>query len=123
MPRIERPRAGAILLEVLIAMTILAIAGGTVIALAAESGQVVRRVRVREQEVEAASALLDHIALWGREDLDRHLGDHPQGGWRLNIAARNPSLYEVSLRDSLAEETLLHTVLYRPLNRAGSDAP
>lgn len=107
-------RRGGALLEVLIAMTILGIAGASMAVLATESGRLVRRAQDREVELRRADALFTSVALWTREDLDRHLGDHPQGPWRLTVMRPTSVLYDVALRDTIGMRLVLHTVLYRP---------
>ena len=120
MRRERRPR-GAVLLEVVVALTILAVAGVTMIALSSESMDAFRRARVAEVETAKASALLHAVALWPRADLDRHLGDRPQGPWRLRVGRPLPTLYVVTLTDSTGGRTLLTTALYRA--EATSAAP
>ena len=104
---------GAVLLEVVVALTILAVAGATMIALSSESLDALRRARTAEEETVRASALLHAVALWPREDLDRHLGDRPQGPWRLRVDRPLPMLYVVTLAESTGSRTLLSTTLYR----------
>lgn len=113
------------LLEVLVAMTILGIAGASMTTLAVDSGRLVRHVRESERELRRANALLTSVSLWSRDDLDRHLGDRAQGAWRMTVIHESAELYAVSLRDSAAQVPLLRTVLYRPLPLApqGTDAP
>lgn len=106
-------RSGAVLLEVIIALTILATAGLGAVIMVAETGRVVERARAIEREVEAASALMDAVSLWPREDLDRHLGDHPQGAWRMSVDRESGSLYVVTISDTAKGAALISTVLYR----------
>lgn len=106
-------RRGAVLLEVVVALTILASGGAAMIALSSQSIDSLRRARAAEQQIERASAFLDAVALWPRSDLDRHLGDRPQGSWRLIIERPIPTLYTVALTDSTGGRTLLTTALYR----------
>lgn len=111
----SRERTGSVLLEVLVAMTILGTAGVAITTLAVDSGRLVRHAQTSEANLRRANALLTSASLWTREDLDRHLGDRAQGPWRMTITVESPALYVVSLRDSAAETALLRTVLYRPL--------
>ena len=77
-------RAGAVLLEVIIALAILATAGATI------------------------------TALWPRADLDRHLGERTQGHWRMRVDRPTPTLYVVTLTDGASNVELLRTALFRP---------
>jgi type II secretory pathway pseudopilin PulG len=111
--RIPTARRGAALLEALIAMTIFALVAATIVGFASESSGAVRRARTAEAELRRASALLDAVALWPREDLDRHLGDRPQGPWRLIIDRPARQLYSIVLTDSTRRRELLRTALFR----------
>jgi hypothetical protein len=103
-----------VLFEVVVALTILAVAGTTVATLAAQAGEAVRRARGIEIEVRKASAFMDAVALWPQADLDRHLGDRAEGPWRLRVDRPRPVLYVVTLTDTASGQKLLRTTLYRP---------
>lgn len=109
----SRVRHGAVLLEAIVALTILAIAGAAVVVLATESARAVERAAAADADTQRASALLDAVALWPREDLDRHLGDREEGAWRMIVDRPTPTLYTVALLDSTGRHTILRTVLYR----------
>lgn len=104
--------AGAVLLEVVVALTILFVAGTAAVLATTESARAVAHARDRDRELRAASAFLDVVALWPRADLDRRLGERPQGPWRLRIDRPDPRLYTVELRDSTGV-SLLRTSLFR----------
>lgn len=112
--RSGRRRRGAALLEAIVALTLLAFAAGSAIALSHQAAESVRRGRAAELAIRDASAFLEAVALWPREDLDRRLGDRAQGAWRLRIDRPTPTLYVVSLTDAEGGRVLLHTALYRP---------
>ncbi len=116
-----RRRDGAVLLEVVVALTILATGGVTMIALASQSMDALRRAHVAEDDTASASAFLHAVSLWPRADLDRHLGDRPQGHWRLRVERPLPTLYGITITDSTGGRTLLSTALYRA--EADSVAP
>ena len=109
-----RAKKGIALLEALVAITILTIAGAGAVALATQATEAVRRARNADAQSRAGSAFLDAVALWSREELDRRLGDRRQGPWILRIDRPWPELYVVSLRDSLRSQELLRTSLFRP---------
>ena len=113
MQRGSRPRAGIALLEALIALTILTVAGLAATAAVRQGADSVRRAEAADADLRVASAFLDAVALWPRADLDRHLGDRPEGIWRLRIDRPVPTLYLVMLSDSTGTRTLLRTALYR----------
>ncbi len=107
-------RAGVALLEAIVALTILATAGAAVVVLAADSARAVERASTADTDTRTASALFDAVALWPREDLDRHLGAREEGVWQMTVDRASPTLYAVTVTDSAGHRVLLHTVLYRP---------
>ena len=118
-----RARRGVVLLEALVALVIVATAVTAGVTLAAEATRAVDRVRARDAAVRRASAFLEAVALWPRPDLDRHLGDRPEGDWTLRVDRPMPTLYIVTLLpvDTVVAASdpagpLLVTSLYRPLD-------
>jgi type II secretory pathway pseudopilin PulG len=110
-----RGRAGIVLLEALVALTILTVAGVAAAAAVRQSADTLQRAVAADRDLRTASAFLEAVALWPRLDLDRHLGDRPEGAWRLRVDRPLPTLYMVTLTDSTGGRTLLRTALYRPL--------
>ena len=102
------------LLEVIVAVTILATAGVSAAIMAGQAADAVRHAREADAGLRRASAFLHAVALWPREDLDRRLGERPQGAWRLRIQRPVPTLYLVMLVDSARGTELLRTSLFRP---------
>lgn len=109
-----RARSGMTLLEVLVALAILGVAGAALMGLATESWRAVRTAREADTSLREASAFFDAVALWPREDLDRHLGDRAQGPWRMRVDRPTSALYVVTLADSTSGLTILETSLFRP---------
>jgi len=108
---------GVVLLEVLVALATLGTVGGAMAALAVGAGDTVRRAQRADDELRGASALLESVALWPREDLDHRLGARAQGEWTLEVQHPVASLYTVSLLDSGGTHELLRTALFRPVSR------
>lgn len=106
-------RRGAALLEALVALALLGSVGSAAAWSASESLRAVERIHAREAEQRAAGRLFTAVALWPREDLDRHLGTSVQGRWRLRVDRPRPALYVVALSDSANGVILLQTALYR----------
>lgn len=115
-------RTGAVLLEAIIALVILTVAGTAAVTLVSQSADAVRRAREADAEAREANAFFHAASLWTREDLDRRLGDRPQGDWRLLVQRPAPTLYEVVLVDSAATHEILRTSLYRPEPRRPAPA-
>ena len=102
------------LLEAIVALTILTIAALASVGMVRQGIESVRRAQEAEHDVRKASAFMEAIALWPRADLDRHLGNRPEGPWRLQVDRPVPTLYLVALTDSLSRRELVRTALYRP---------
>lgn len=113
MRRRGSARPGVVLLETLVALAILAAAGAALATLAVGATDAVHRAERLDDDVRRASAFLDVVALWPREDLDRHLGTRPQGEWILDVQRVAPTLYTVTIAASGDTRPLLHTALYR----------
>lgn len=105
---------GMALLEVIIAMTIMVVAALSLVAWVSQASDAVMRADAAAAEADSASAYLDRIALWTREDLDRHLGARKQGSWTVVVGRPTPALYTVTMRDHADARTILLTTLYRP---------
>lgn len=108
-----RVRRGAVLLEVVIAVSILAIAGLAVVSFVSEASAGVRRARSQDQSVREAAAYLDVVTLWPRADLDRHLGARRQGSWLMTVHRTSPRLYDIAIADSTGDHELIHTTVFR----------
>lgn len=107
-------RAGVVLLEVLVALVLIATAGTAVIALVLQTENTVQRARAAERRATRAHAFLQAVALWSAAELDLRLGTRPQGPYRLHVLRPVSGVYVIALADSLAPTVpLLETVLYR----------
>lgn len=111
-------RGGAVLLEVIVAVTIFSIASVVTLTRAVEARHVLSLAETSENRLDSASAFLDHVVLWPREDLDRHLGAHPQGEWMLEIQQPASPLYSIAILDPASHQKMLETVVYRAVPRA-----
>jgi type II secretory pathway pseudopilin PulG len=109
----SRNRGGLVLLEVIIALTILAVGAASIVTLAAASLGAVAHAQEADRDMRRANALFEAVALWPRADLDRHLGDRPEGAWRLRVDRPMPTLYLVTLIDTASAQRVLETSLYR----------
>ena len=105
---------GAVLLEVVVALAIVAVVGTTAVISLTQALSTLGHVQMREADLEEADAYLEIMSLWPRTDLDRRLGAHPHGPWIIVVRRSIPTLYHVALIDSLSGSELLATSLYRP---------
>ena len=101
------------LVEVMAALAILAVAGGSCLAFTSTALRSLHRARVAEQEMSGANELLSAVSLWPRADLDRRLGQRRQGPWWLVIQRETDRLYSVSVRDTTSGSVVLATYLHR----------
>lgn len=118
----RRGDAGAALLEAVLALLILSTACVSATAMAATFSRTAARAREADREVREASAFMDAVSLWTRDDLDRRLGDREQGPWRMTVQRPVPTLYVVELADSAGVD-LLRTSLFRPEPEAERGLP
>jgi len=109
----RRARRGVVLLEIIVALVILVTAGIAAVTLASQSAQTVERARAAERRTQSASALLDVMTLWPREDLDRHIGYRRQGEWVAYVDRPSPSLYRIAIYDSTRHDVILETAVFR----------
>ena len=110
MPRDE---TGAALLEAVVALVILGTTGAALATQVWQTLATVTRLQSAELRVVSASRFLEAVALWPRADLDRHLGNRPNGPWRLVVLRSGPTLYEVAVEDSTGGAVLVSTTIYR----------
>lgn len=108
-------RPGAVLLEAIIALAILAISGIAVLQLTSESYLAVSVAAAEEFRMRNATRLLAAASLWSRTELDQRLGVRVQGGMLMSIERLSATLYHVRLSDRTGEALLLSTTLYRPV--------
>lgn len=118
----SRRRGGIALLEAIVALTILTFAGTWAVVMVRQASYALIQARMVDVDTRRASAFLDAVALWPRQDLYQHLGARREGPWILLVDRLTPTLYEIALttvpdgargRESSMRE-LLRTTLYRP---------
>ncbi|MEO6059948.1 MAG: hypothetical protein ABIQ05_08270 [Candidatus Limnocylindria bacterium] len=109
-----RDEQGAVLLEVLVALAILATAGTTLVSMVTEQVRAVATVREREDEYRAADGVLSRLALRDRQGLDIRIGRREEGSFVTDVQRPRPGLYRLSVRAAAAPELeLCVTVVYR----------
>lgn len=109
-----RCRPGIAMLEVVVGLSLLTVAGAALLALLSQTMDAVERRYQHEAATRAASWRMDAIALWSRSQLDARVGSTPLGAWTLRITPLGPTLYRVGLADTATGAAVLETSLYRP---------
>jgi hypothetical protein len=106
---------GVALLEVLVALTILAASGLALVGLVSTGLAEERDARVRERTLTTEDRLLAALTLLTRPELDQRLGGHPVGEFVVDIARPEPTLYRLALAQAETPQVEdLVTVVYRP---------
>ena len=105
---------GVALLEVLVALVILATATIALLELVDAGTKAVAEARLRERELADEDRLLAAYTLLARTDLDRRVGMHEVGPYRVSVQRPEPTLYRVALsREQAPDIEDLVTVIYR----------
>lgn len=113
MPNRSAARAGSALIEVLIALVLLASAGIGLVTLVGQTAHTMRSLRRSELETLDASAELDRLVLLDAESLYALAGRHSRHGWTIDITQISPTLFELYVARSDTTPRLLGTTLYR----------
>lgn len=110
-----RPEGGVALLEVLVALAVLATAGLALVGLMSAGARSEREARERERILATEERFLTALTLLKREELDRRIGWHPLGEFIVEIQRPERTLYRVAIAESRSPglEDLV-TVVYRP---------
>ena len=108
----KRRARGAVLLEVVAALTIFAFAAAAAIALLSQLSDGERRAHANERTVADQERLMAAYALLAREDLDRRLGRREVGPYVVEVQRPEQALYRVTIGDSTGADLI--TLLYRP---------
>ena len=106
-------RRGFALLEVLVALAVLSIAGLAFVELAGQSLRTLDRAREVERRVVDEDRLLAAYTLLNRRDLGARLGARRVGPYDVRVERLGFSLFRVAVGPAGAPADLV-TVLYRP---------
>lgn len=111
----EGRERGVALLEVLVAVLILTVAGLSLVELVGAGTRAIGTSRQRERELADEERLLTAYTLLTRSDLDRRLGDRTVGPYVTNVQRPEATLYRIAItRQGTLEVEDLVTVVYRP---------
>ncbi|MGH7754648.1 MAG: type IV pilus modification PilV family protein [Gemmatimonadales bacterium] len=110
-----RDRRGAVLLEALVALAILSVAGVALLALVTAAVSAERDARGRERSLGNAERVLAAATLLRREELDQRIGMRPIGEFVVHIQRPERTLYRIAIADVASPQVdILVTVVYRP---------
>lgn len=110
----SRPRRGVALVEVLVAVVLLATAGTGLITLLGQTSHSMRTALESERVVRRASTELDRLAVLDRAALLARSGRSRSGGWTIEIHPLGDGLFNVAIMEGDTAHALLTTTLYRP---------
>jgi len=109
-----RAEHGVVLIEVLVALAILAASGLALVGLVSAGLSGEWAARDRERTLAAEERLLTGLTLLNRQDLDRRLGRHRLGEFIVDVERPERTLYRIALAEERAPEVEdLVTVVYR----------
>lgn len=106
-------RRGSALVEVLVAIVLLATAGTGLITLLGQTSHTMRSVLESERLVRRASEELDRFVLLDRAALNARAGRSRDHGWTLDVVPLGGNLFDVRIAESDTTRVLLETTLYR----------
>lgn len=106
---------GSLLLETLVALLVLSIAGLLLVTHAAAVSDQAFRVRALAEAVEEASVQMASIAALDRRELEIRLGLREVGRFAIQVDRPSPELFRVGIKDLQGgPDEILATLLYRP---------
>ena len=107
----RHPARGAVLLEVVAALTIFAFAAAAAIALLSQLAEGQQRAHQDERRVADQQRLMTAYALLSRDDLNRRLGRRAMGPYQVEVQRPEQTVYRVTIGDNSGVD--LATLLYR----------
>jgi len=109
-----RNERGVVLLEVLVAVVVLATAGVGLIELVGSGLRAERDARLRESTLATEERLLAALTLLNRNELDQRIGRRQIGEFIVDVQRPEPTLYRIALlQQQSAQVEDLVTVVYR----------
>jgi hypothetical protein len=111
---VRKNRDGTVLLEVMVAMALIALTSLAVVGSLGEAARVLAEYRDREHALDRASRTIALYTLMTGPELDQRLGSRPVRGLLVSVQRPEPALYRIAVSDSLApSRELLATVVFR----------
>jgi len=107
-------RRGSTLIEVLVALVLLAVLGTAFITLLGQTAHTMRSVLESERQMRGAGEILDRLAVVSRRDLLARTGRTSLPRWTIEISQTSPTLFDVAVSNVDGGLTLARTTFYRP---------
>lgn len=105
---------GAALLEALVALMLLSLAGVSAVELVRSAARSERSMRITELRLREADRLLTTYSLLIRPELDQRVGAQPHGALAVLVQRPERRLYRLAVVDTLwPRQELLVTVVFR----------
>jgi type II secretory pathway component PulJ len=121
--RAERARRGSALIEVLIAIVLLATAGTGLVTLLGQTAHSMRTTLESDRLTRRASEELDRLTLLDRAALMSRAGLSRSREWTIEIRPLAAELFHVTIAESDTTRVLLETTLYRPATDSSNVVP
>jgi hypothetical protein len=102
------------LLDVVVALVVLALGGVAFTTLLRQTIQSMRRVHDVEAETQRASDELDRLVIVGRTELAAMAGRSVVRGWWIDVVPAGQDLFDVTISATDTTPPVLRTTLYRP---------
>lgn len=106
-------RPGAVLLEAIVALTILGSASVALLALARQLSLSVEHAETSERQLREADRLMQAVVLWSRNEYMTRLGTHSQGPWLLEVQRRDSLVFTLALSIPGQSAPTLRTMVHR----------
>ena len=113
--RASRTRHGSALIEVLVAIVLLATAGTGLVTLLGQTSHTMRTTLESERATRRASEELSHLVLFDRAALLSLAGRSRSHGFTLDVDPLGQGMFSIGIAESDTTIVLLRTTLYRPL--------
>lgn len=110
----DKTRRGSALVEVMVALVLLAVGGVALITLLGQTSHTMRATRDTERETLDASRVLDRFAAMNRATLLASLGRNDVAAFRADVVETMPGLFEVTVARTDTSAALLRGAFYRP---------
>jgi hypothetical protein len=107
-------RRGAALIDVLLAIILLAVSGTALVTLVGQTAHSIESLHESEHRTRAAADRIDALSVLDRAALESRVGQRSEKGLIVDIARIRADLFDVRVLQPTNGAVLLRTTLYRP---------